>query len=1070
MNAPLFAPTGAPTTHRRSPLGRLVALLLLTTLAACGGDEPAASKTDAGTATNDVVATEDGTTESDSSKESDSGTTTDDTTTTADAGSAKDTATTPDSGTTPDAGSTPDSATTPDAGSTPDSATTPDAGSTPDSATTPDAGSTPDSGTTPDAGSTIAGDGATLVIDDQVLSSAFNTITVKSAALPAKDLANGKLKFYAFKDGKKGASVGVLTVVPQKTYTDQTVVLSVFVVSQQTFIAEFIKGDGKPYVGADGTPHTVKFQVTGDITEPQLTVNSQMMDPSDLYTIKIAHVIVPDRFTVGAWVAVYADVDGKPGALLGKKKFVKGEHKDTEFKFTSKLIKGQILHAILRKGADKTGSWTSKGAVINDLAGLPVTTTFKADSTAFHPVLEIEDQVLTNPKEIKIKKVVIPKEHWAGWLALYADKDGKAGALLGKLYYTTGTKTNKIVKVLPQQGKKTIHAVLYAGQKWDVNKNVVMVAPGGGEMTTSFKIGAASLSYITAKPYTTKNPRHVVVTRAYSYDKPAWVVLARDDNGKPGTIIAQKKVAKKFAGNVHFTTHTHDFLTNGSSWDYLIGKPGTFRRCARGIDKLHVMLYEDFPQDSKFTYKPGGTEDLPVLDANKKPVHEIFTVTVKAAIQNSQKWSSRYYWPCPLSQHVYNSTALPVDCRCHANVVSLDFPECRTTIADALGMQFGDGPRARTQNFGGFYSGFTVPGSKEIITLVKWKDHKTKWPENKTTIDVGVVMAIDVETRKRRIVGGRFNFPKTGIKDIGTGPVLSYPFQVQIGPSGKYYIANYSYVRIGASLVPGVDVIEMDPKTGNRKYVWRSNHLGFNFDKKKNPYGHCGNGRTEKFGYWSVQIGRKAFGIDKQGNFYFSYAHNSKTAWSNGVGILKVSADGKKCDIVTSTGVGKDNFIYKSNVGTGPIPQAGPYRGMLLKDGKIYTSTGLTSDLYEIDVATGNRKLLHKKGVTDNNSGSSGTHVTWDPYRKLIWQAGLSGSTLLYDPAKGTTEPLWCPQNVRDYKGIACLHKGAWGYNAMPMERGMWMHPTDKDYMFVVNLNLIARVHLPSGTSEIFSY
>jgi hypothetical protein len=32
------------------------------------------------------------------------------------------------------------------------------------------------------------------------------------------------------------------------------------------------------------------------------------------------------------------------------------------------------------------------------------------------------------------------------------------------------------------------------------------------------------------------------------------------------------------------------------------------------------------------------------------------------------------------------------------------------------------------------------------------------------------------------------------------------------------------------------------------------------------------------------------------------------------------------------------------------------------------------------------------------------------------------------------------------------------------------MHPSDKDYVFVVNYTMIIRVHLPSGTSEIFSY
>ncbi len=110
--------------------------------------------------------------------------------------------------------------------------------------------------------------------------------------------------------------------------------------------------------------------------------------------------------------------------------------------------------------------------------------------------------------------------------------------------------------------------------------------------------------------------------------------------------------------------------------------------------------------------------------------------------------------------------------------------------------------------------------------------------------------------------------------------------------------------------------------------------------------------------------------------------------------------------------------IARAPLGAGVEPQAGPYKGMLVKDGKIYTSTALYDELYEVDIATGDRKMVHAGGVTDANNGSSGTHVLWDAHRNLIWQAGLSGSTLMFDPAKGTSEPLWCPENVRDYFGI----------------------------------------------------
>ncbi len=913
---------------------------------------------------------------------------------------------------------------------------------------------------------------ATLTVQDQVLDKIYNQVVITEVAMPTSGLNAGKLRISEEVAGAAGTLAGE-SVVPQgKLNVGMVVTLTKAIVGQKGFFAELLDNKGKPVLGADGAPLTATFKVTGDTVDPAVVVQNQDLPASDLATLTLGLVRIPERFTAGAWVAIYADNAGKIGALLGKAKFTVGDHADAPLPLVSNLLKGQILHAVMREGAALTGSWTANSPVVPYLSGQPVDTSFAVDSEAFQPELEIDDQTLSDPKKLLIKHVVIPKAYFGGWLAIYADNAGAQGDLLGKLYYTTGTKDNQTLTLtVPQQGEKTLHAVLYAGQTWDVATNVVMPSPGGGEMKVTVQIGAQPLSYVIAEPYTTDNPRHVMVTRAYSYNKPAWVVLARDDNGQPGVVLARKKVLPKFAGNVHLWNLTGDFLEGGTLPEYLTGMLGTFRRGAKGVDKLHVLLYEDFPSDNQFTYAPGGTEDVPVLDANGIAIDTPLTVTVKSSIQNVQQESPRYYFPCPLSQQIYNATKLPVDCRCHVNIVGLDFPECKADIADGLGMQIGTGPRARTHNFGGFHSGFAETATNELIAVMSWKDEKTKWPENDITIDVGAIMGINLDTRERRIIGGRFEDPTTGIQEKGTGPVLSYPFQVQKGPDGKYYVASYGYVRIDNSLVPTVDVIRMDPATGNREYAWRSNHLGYNFDNQVNPYGHCGNGRTEKYGYYSVQVGRKAFGMDDQGNFFLSYAHNGNTPTSDGIGILKISADGKKCDFVTRTKVGVDNVLYQGqSIGAGVEPQAGPYKGMLVKDGKIYTSTELNDELYEIDVATGDRKMVHKDGVTDANNGSSGTHVIWDAHRNLIWQAGLSGSTLMFDPAKGTSEPLWCPENVRDYFGIACLKPAAWGNNGLPMERGIWMHPTDPEYLFVVNLTMIMRVHLMSGTSEIFSY
>ncbi|MFT5430058.1 MAG: hypothetical protein ACI9OJ_000731 [Myxococcota bacterium] len=192
-----------------------------------------------------------------------------------------------------------------------------------------------------------------------------------------------------------------------------------------------------------------------------------------------------------------------------------------------------------------------------------------------------------------------------------------------------------------------------------------MLGPDGNEVRIVFKIGAASLSYINAPPYPTDDPRHVVVQRAYSFHKPTWVVLARDNNGQPGTVLARKKIIKKFAGNVHLHWVYGDFLTAGTPSEFLVGAPESYRRTVRGDETLHVMLYEDDPQDGEFTWTEGGTEDVPVVDSDGQPVHEMLDVSVKSSVQNSQKDSKRYYNPCPLSQNIGN----PRRCRSIADAM-----------------------------------------------------------------------------------------------------------------------------------------------------------------------------------------------------------------------------------------------------------------------------------------------------------------------------------------------------------------------------------------------------------------
>lgn len=914
--------------------------------------------------------------------------------------------------------------------------------------------------------------GAEIDIEDQTLTQNFDTIHIKRVALPGTYLKNGHLHIFQHQNGTFSKKVAEFKLNPKKTYTDLAIKLDHLIVGSESFQVKMLNEKGTSFTDAGGAIIQTIFNVTGDLKNGSLHVEDQQIN-KDLQTILISSFSFPPRFAQGGFVAIYEDDKGSKGKLLYKKQFKAGEHKDISLRLPRRSKK-QRLHAVLHSGR----SWVSSKPppAIAYTSGGVIESSFEIDNIAFHAKLDVADQVLTDNKTLVIQQVTIPSYVFGANLGIYSDNNGKPDQLLVQRKFPRGTRTNTKLTIPLQQGKKTLHALLYSGQTWDPQNAPLLKDESGKELHLTFKIGAASLNYLVIKPYTTTHPRHAVLEKAYSYKKMAWVVLARDNNGQPGTIIAKKRIAARNTGRVVFSRFYNNFETSGGTVEYLQSRPGTYRRYIRGEENLHVLMYADDPQDNKFTYKPGSTDDQPILDAHGKHVTGRWKVTVKSSIQNVQKDSNRYYGPCSVSQWRRNPTTLRADCRCSTVLVSRKFPDCSPIIADSLKLSYGKGPRVADLNFGMFISGFGEPSSNEIISVVKWKDHKTKRPENGVYIDAGVVMAIHAETGDRRLIGGRHYNSQKGAYDIGTGPVLSYPFRILKGPDSQYYIASYGYVKgdkntTGAGLIPTVDIIRMDPKTGNRDYVWRSNHLGYNLTQKPNPYGHCGTGKNAKYGYRSVQVRRQAFAMDPQGNFYLSYANNGKNSTSEGVGIIKISADGKKCDFVTRTDTGKDNVLYKGkNIGKGPKPQAGPYKGMLYKDGYLYASIFVGSETYKINVATGDREIILKKGHQNTGGISDGTVIKWDAHRKLIWQQGISILTSYYNPATQTSHSLHCGSSDRNYKGINCMLFRGTFILGNPLGRGFWFHPTDKDYMFMQMVGAIVKVHLPSGTDIIHSY
>ncbi|MCB9641210.1 MAG: hypothetical protein H6727_20090 [Myxococcales bacterium] len=663
--------------------------------------------------------------------------------------------------------------------------------------------------------------------------------------------------------------------------------------------------------------------------------------------------------------------------------------------------------------------------------------------------LVVRDQVLDDNKTISIERAVVPGSKPGGSIAAYTDKNGQPDTYLGRVYVAQGAHLQKTIESSQLlEGKQTLHLLFHDGwNSTDPLQTPVFKDQAGNDIKTTIQIDTrASLSYIVANDQVTDQPGELWIERGYSFEKTAWIVIARDNNGQPGEVLGKHWVNYKQTQRQKVSLDRVGDLYK----DYLKGTG--IRRAIRGDETVHVMLYQDEPSDQMFTYKAGGTEDLPVLDKDGRPIRTTMRVRVEGTIHNFQKDSLYYYDHCSsISQWRSAPTSLMVDCRCHMALLG-GFPICWSpALANGNGYTFGSGPRWATLSTRILQSGFVEPQSKELIGILRWKS-----PE--LGRDVGVVVGIHYETGARRLISGTFDNAAQGVHQIGSGPTMYRPYDIRRGPDGMYYVYGWGQ-PIGSK-----EVIKVDPSSGNRTLVWRSDDPSF---------GQCASGRgtTTADRESMVDIRMSGFEVGPSGNIYISFS-NGASLGGEGQGIVKISKDGKHCSFVTRSNAHPNNaYYYGQPVGTGPQPQDGAYTGMAYRNGALYAGNSLEGKVFKIDIATGNRTLVYDKDANSGLAASTMRRLVFDPHRpELLWVSGIANQILYFDPSKGQGYRLHCYDLQPQYKTIRCQDTGPLIPGA-EAEGGFWFHPTNPDFMFVsVDGFAVLKVDLKNGTSRSLSF
>ena len=373
--------------------------------------------------------------------------------------------------------------------------------------------------------------------------------------------------------------------------------------------------------------------------------------------------------------------------------------------------------------------------------------------------------------------------------------------------------------------------------------------------------------------------------------------------------------------------------------------------------------------------------------------------TCERSIDPSQSNSPYYDYGCwNMTELVQFKTKLEADCRCRApsggdegvrfvEVSTQKFPygklpQCQP-ISLLKGLSFdpplGSGPQfyvfadvGQPSWFGGWFD----PVERELYALVSLNSPKYR--------AAGTIVAFKVDTGARRVVSGVYPDPRMGDIEFGSGyktpntipngpaeRALAATRVMRAGPDRQLYALSVG--NTGQAESRTAEIIRVDPVSGERSLVWQSK----TDERDATGYGQC---ISNNWPGESLTIMARSFAVDDQGRYYMSFYHMME-----GMGIVRVSADGSSCEIITRHNAGT------LNVGAGYESQAGGrYRAMLVKDGKVYTVVEPWGEFIRVDLQTGDRFAV---STTESIPGASPGESTieYDPTRDLFYTVGGPG-------------------------------------------------------------------------------
>ncbi len=336
------------------------------------------------------------------------------------------------------------------------------------------------------------------------------------------------------------------------------------------------------------------FAIEIEFARPAVTVSDQEVTEEGV--VRVDSVYAAEA----GWLAIHANDEGEPGAMLGHVYLEAGLHEDVPIAVPWREAPPNLLVVLYADGGRPQRL---------DFSGedAPVQVNGELVAQAFRVTLPPDIFVLDQPfvnGEIVVERVV---SDGPGWLVVHYDDEGELGLIIGFAPLVDGVNEVVSVQLVETAVTDQLYIMLHTdeeplGEFGFPRSDPQRVYNGRTMDPVPFRINPGNVLFTRDQILQpAEDGRQAIVTVPLVLtDLDTWVVIRRDAEGQPGDIIGQT------------------WLPAGINRQILISvDPGQV------TETLYAILHHDADSDQNFDYPEGG--DQPLL-RNRRIIQAPFTL------------------------------------------------------------------------------------------------------------------------------------------------------------------------------------------------------------------------------------------------------------------------------------------------------------------------------------------------------------------------------------------------------------------------------------------------------------